>query len=502
MKEKILFVLLSLSSLIYTGVIFGWPSLQQIFIEEGVFQELCEPNEKTCEKQQSRYFLLYLLFMIFYIVSQPVVGKYVDRFGSRTGIITCGLVLIPISSFIMAFFRSLDSIIIGMLLLTFTTILFQSILKLSELYPKHKSIFLTTINLLFDSSIVIFGFFEIIHQYFELKYIFICFAIFSLILHSLIAFLLREPMDEQRIQNFKKLEFGNDPEDLEQENISIISNKEKENENGTKKQQVKRVNEEENENEKEEEEEETKEEENNSVSEIGSEEDETDQITKKKLLLDKIDNNFDWELLVFEKYSNLNLTSKFKTGIFISQSLIFCFTCLTIILYPGSLGLRMSTLNVSFEQSGKYIQIFIFLQLGCILFAYPVAKLLTLPFDYAWSLVLILEITFHISNLFGIGWHWYSFISFMIIRAINFSAGSYFIAKIFGYTHFSQIYTTQTFLSSILLLIQFPVNTLIEKYWHSFFYADLFFLIISILLIAPAYYLIKIRKKFQKPPKK
>jgi MFS family permease len=81
-----------LSTMLFSGTIYGWASLSIMLVSEGVLHQSCESDE-VCHTQEENLALIYSLGATIQVFSSFVVGYSIDVFGPLKCIVTSGICL-------------------------------------------------------------------------------------------------------------------------------------------------------------------------------------------------------------------------------------------------------------------------------------------------------------------------------------------------------------------------------------------------------------------------
>jgi LAT3 family solute carrier family 43 protein 3 len=79
--SKCLIICCFVTNLLFSGVIFGWPTIQLLMIEDRIFSNLCAKDEAGCPAQVSSINLVYTIASSCAIISSFLTGFLVDKYG-------------------------------------------------------------------------------------------------------------------------------------------------------------------------------------------------------------------------------------------------------------------------------------------------------------------------------------------------------------------------------------------------------------------------------------
>jgi len=83
--KSFLYVLLAfVQAGLTSGIIFGWPSLETMFVKEGIYRSHCKSTDKDpCDAQKNYFELIYTVGIFSNNVAPLVTGVFLDRFGPK-----------------------------------------------------------------------------------------------------------------------------------------------------------------------------------------------------------------------------------------------------------------------------------------------------------------------------------------------------------------------------------------------------------------------------------
>ncbi|EJS44178.1 fmp42p [Saccharomyces arboricola H-6] len=153
------------------GIVFGFAALKPILISEGVYHELCDPEDVDgllCTAQDLKLnFIFALSATVTNIMALPV-GKILDMYGPRVcGITGSGLLFLACGNFISA--KHLTSIwdpyLVGYTLLAVAgPFVFISCFQLANSFPQRSGTILALLTGSFDSSSALFLMYRLLYQ--------------------------------------------------------------------------------------------------------------------------------------------------------------------------------------------------------------------------------------------------------------------------------------------------------------------------------------------------
>jgi len=149
-----------------SGIIYGWPSLESIFIKEGVYRDHCHPDDPTdvaCKAQENFFNMIFTVAVFVNNSASFIIGIFMDAFGPKwtnvasSGLffIGCGLFAIPNDYAKVPAFALLGFSGPGV---------YYSIMHLCNLFPGHQASVLSFFSGTFSASSFIFRVFEILYR--------------------------------------------------------------------------------------------------------------------------------------------------------------------------------------------------------------------------------------------------------------------------------------------------------------------------------------------------
>ena len=161
-RKRVLLLALGMFQCFATsGIIYGWTSLDQLFVNEGVYSNLCPPGNQTCSAQNLRFNLIFTISSNINLAAGLLMGYILDRWGPRACVVqsmACvlgGCICVAFGS------PTLDLYMAGMILIGFGGPGIQNgLIHLSNLFPNHKSLATCLITGSFQLSFAVFLVFE------------------------------------------------------------------------------------------------------------------------------------------------------------------------------------------------------------------------------------------------------------------------------------------------------------------------------------------------------
>lgn len=153
------------------GVVFGYAAIKPVLIDEGVFSDLCTPEEvekhtSPCYQQEIRLNLMFTVAAVSTNVAALPIGTILDRYGPRVcGII--GSVFLLIGSLLFSFAGKVsgDLFTPGYFFLALGgPFIFISSFQLSNTFPRHSGLILALLTGAFDSSSALFLVFRLLYE--------------------------------------------------------------------------------------------------------------------------------------------------------------------------------------------------------------------------------------------------------------------------------------------------------------------------------------------------
>ncbi|KAK5147398.1 hypothetical protein LTR32_001143 [Rachicladosporium monterosium] len=155
-----------------SGIVFGFAALKPVLISEGVYRELCTPEEiiagvEICYEQDLRLNFFFAIASTTCNVSALPVGTILDRYGPRTCAVI-GSIALAIGSILMAYAFAVpkfDGYIVGNIFLALGgTFLFVPSYSIANAFPKHSGTIVATVTGAFDASAAVFLFYRLAYE--------------------------------------------------------------------------------------------------------------------------------------------------------------------------------------------------------------------------------------------------------------------------------------------------------------------------------------------------
>lgn len=177
-----------------SGIVFGFAALKPILINEGVFRNLCTPEEiadnvEVCLEQDLRLNFFFSLASTTANVSALPVGHMLDRFGPKQCILI-GCLCLALGSILMSLafqIAEFDGYTIGNFFLALGgTFVFLPSFQVANAFPKYAGTIVALVTGAFDASAAVFLFYRLAYeashgafkpQYFFLAYLVVPIAI-------------------------------------------------------------------------------------------------------------------------------------------------------------------------------------------------------------------------------------------------------------------------------------------------------------------------------------
>lgn len=149
-----------------SGIIYGWPALESIFIKEGIFRDKCSPDDpitEACKGQKSLFNLIYTVGVFVNNAAPLVTGVLLDSIGPKwTNLGSAGLFFVGCGLFALPWHYAK---IPGFAILGLAGPgIYCSIMHLCNLFPGHQSSVLSFFSGTFSASGFIFKVFELIYK--------------------------------------------------------------------------------------------------------------------------------------------------------------------------------------------------------------------------------------------------------------------------------------------------------------------------------------------------
>ena len=238
MSLKFLLANVLLSVFLFSGIIFGWGSLQKILLAEhdgyGQFHELCQGMNVTnpCEAQLAKLNIIYTLgTFTLSLVSLPG-GWFLDTFGVRNTVALSALFEI---SGLLIFGHSdsltFDYFIPGAILMSAGGFLIMvSAFPVSFLFPKWQTVILAAVSCLFDASSITFQLFDPLISITTRSNLFMIYAGIAGVVYTLLILqwsCIPKNKSDNDHENNNDSEKNNDPENNNQNDLNTSVNSSK-----------------------------------------------------------------------------------------------------------------------------------------------------------------------------------------------------------------------------------------------------------------------------------
>ncbi|EHY57248.1 Protein FMP42 [Exophiala dermatitidis] len=170
-KRIVQVVIAIIYCLFAAGVVFGYAAIKPVLIDEGVFINLCTPEEvekhvSPCFQQEIRLNFMFTVAAVSTNVAALPIGTILDRYGPRVcGII--GSIFLALGAFLFSFAPRIraDLFTPGYFFLALGgPFIFISSFQLSNTFPKHSGLILALLTGAFDSSSALFLVFRLIYE--------------------------------------------------------------------------------------------------------------------------------------------------------------------------------------------------------------------------------------------------------------------------------------------------------------------------------------------------
>lgn len=158
------------------GIVYGFASLKPVLIEEGVYSDLCPPDDNVpsstgdgseklpCAAQDMRLNLFFIAASITTNTSSLIAGWVLDRYGRRLCYVVSSLFMIAGCVMMGLAFQipEFDGYLLANILLSLGgTFVFVPSFQLANAFPKHSGIIVALVTGAFDGSAAIFLFYRL-----------------------------------------------------------------------------------------------------------------------------------------------------------------------------------------------------------------------------------------------------------------------------------------------------------------------------------------------------
>ncbi|KAF2858978.1 MFS general substrate transporter [Piedraia hortae CBS 480.64] len=158
--------------LLSAGTVFGFAALKPVFVSEGIYHELCTPDEVrkgvwVCHAQDLRLNLMFTVAAVSTNICALPVGSVLDRFGPR--ISSCiGAALLALGALCLATADKapVDGVLLGFWLLALGgPFVFIASFQLSNTFPDRTGLILALLTGAFDASSSVFLVYRLVYQH-------------------------------------------------------------------------------------------------------------------------------------------------------------------------------------------------------------------------------------------------------------------------------------------------------------------------------------------------
>ncbi|KAI9045954.1 putative MFS transporter Fmp42 [Aspergillus affinis] len=150
------------------GIVFGFAAIKPVFLKEGVYREQCsteelEGGQAVCYGQEIRLNLMFTIAAVATNVSALPVGTILDTYGPRVcGVLGCVFLILGSLLLSLAPAVPFDAYIPGYLALSVGgPFVFISSFQLSNTFPTHSGLILSSLTGAFDASSALFLIFRL-----------------------------------------------------------------------------------------------------------------------------------------------------------------------------------------------------------------------------------------------------------------------------------------------------------------------------------------------------
>ncbi|EXJ70704.1 uncharacterized protein A1O5_05694 [Cladophialophora psammophila CBS 110553] len=171
-RKRILQVAIAiLYCLFAAGIVFGYAAIKPVLIDEGVFKDLCTPEEvdkhvSPCYKQEIRLNLMFTVAAVSTNVAALPIGTILDKYGPKVcGII--GSIFLTAGALLFSFATKVDGDLFtpGYFFLALGgPFVFISSFQLSNTFPQNSGLILALLTGAFDSSSALFLVFRLVYE--------------------------------------------------------------------------------------------------------------------------------------------------------------------------------------------------------------------------------------------------------------------------------------------------------------------------------------------------
>ncbi|OTB13188.1 hypothetical protein K445DRAFT_25000 [Daldinia sp. EC12] len=158
------------------GIVYGFASLKPVLIEEGVYEDLCPPDDRNdkdtgdgsekvpCAAQDMRLNLFFIVASITTNASSLVAGWVLDRYGRRLCYVISGLFMVAGCVLMGLAFQipEFDGYLVANILLSLGgTFVFVPSFQLANAFPRYSGVIVALVTGAFDGSAAIFLFYRL-----------------------------------------------------------------------------------------------------------------------------------------------------------------------------------------------------------------------------------------------------------------------------------------------------------------------------------------------------
>ncbi|KAG4222582.1 hypothetical protein PC116_g28944, partial [Phytophthora cactorum] len=158
------------------GIVYGFASLKPVLIEEGVYEDLCPPDDRNdkdtgdgsekvpCAAQDMRLNLFFIVASITTNASSLVAGWVLDRYGRRLCYVISGLFMVAGCVLLGLAFQipEFDGYLVANILLSLGgTFVFVPSFQLANAFPRYSGVIVALVTGAFDGSAAIFLFYRL-----------------------------------------------------------------------------------------------------------------------------------------------------------------------------------------------------------------------------------------------------------------------------------------------------------------------------------------------------
>ncbi|KAK6387386.1 uncharacterized protein PV06_04969 [Exophiala oligosperma] len=170
-KRLVQVIIAIIYCLFAAGIVFGYAAIKPVLIDEGVFSDLCTPDEleshtSPCYQQEIRLNLMFTVAAVSTNVAALPIGTILDRYGPRVcGII--GSIFLLVGSLLFSFAAKVggDLFTPGYFFLALGgPFVFISSFQLSNTFPRNSGLILALLTGAFDSSSALFLVFRLVYE--------------------------------------------------------------------------------------------------------------------------------------------------------------------------------------------------------------------------------------------------------------------------------------------------------------------------------------------------